>query len=448
MVPKVAKSGASFKGAALYYLHDKQANTNERVAFTVTVNLPTNDPDRAVGHMIETAELAQELKREAGLKSGRKLQKPVYAYSLAWHPTEAPTKAEQIEAAKQTLAVLGLSNRQALIVAHTDREHPHVHVIVNRVCPETGRAAVTSQDRLKLSRWAEAYEKVHGKVFCYARVENNAARSQGQWRRGEYISREDYYAWKKAKSDAHWKRYREEKGQENAPRSDQLKALWRTRQRRTETRKAETKAMFKPIWRDVFKRHREELKAFDTGLIGRIRTVMDKADRGRVGASLLEAITAAKQLRADLVRQQELERKQIANHQRYYVRAASQEPAQAWKAERDRLSREWKAQDEDRLNRFKAESDRIWEREPEAEQRRKPRSPKPEPPPEQERGQDRKPDDQARPSAKSSFADHVRKTKSDADVERATERIRESRERRARSRNRPRKGGGRRFTPG
>ena len=156
MVPKVAKSGASFKGAALYYLHDKQANTNERVAFTVTVNLPTDDPDRAVAHMVDTAEHAHELKQAAGLKAGRKLKKPVYAYSLAWHPTEAPTKAEQIDAAKQTLAVLGLSDRQALIVAHTDREHPHVHVIVNRVCPETGRAAVTSQDRLKLSRWAEA----------------------------------------------------------------------------------------------------------------------------------------------------------------------------------------------------------------------------------------------------------------------------------------------------
>jgi len=102
MVPKVAKSGASFKGAALYYLHDKQATTNERVAFTETVNLPTNDPDRAVAHMIDTAAHADDLKREAGLKAGRKLQKPVYAYSLAWHPTEAPTMVEQIAAAKQT----------------------------------------------------------------------------------------------------------------------------------------------------------------------------------------------------------------------------------------------------------------------------------------------------------------------------------------------------------
>lgn len=437
MVPRVAKSGASFKGAALYYLHDKQANTNERVAFTETVNLPTNDPDRAVAHMIDTAAHADDLKREAGLKAGRKLQKPVYAYSLAWHPTEAPTMAEQIAAAKQTLAVLGLSDRQALIVSHTDREHPHVHVIVNRVCPQTGRAAVTSKDRLKLSQWAEAYEKVHGRVFCDTRVENNAARARGQWRKGEYISRKDYYAWKKAKSEAHWQRYRDEKSQAKDPRNDRLEALWRKRQHRIETRKLETKTMFKPIWRDVFKRHREELKAFDAGLTGRIRTVMDKADRGRVGASLLTAITAAKQLRADLVRKQDLERQQIANHQRYYVRTASQEPAQAWKAERERLLREWKAQDADRLNRFKTESDEIWEREQQPD--RKPR-PKPEP----ERPRAQKPDDTGRKSAKSSFAEHVRNSTSSEDADRAGKRIQE---RTKRSRSRPRKGGGRKFTP-
>lgn len=435
MVPKVTKAGSSFKGAALYYLHDKQASTSERVAFTVTVNLPTNDPDRAVAHMIDTAAHADELKREAGLKPGRKLKKPVYAYSLAWHPTEAPTKAEQIAAAKQTLAVLGLSDRQALIVAHTDREHPHVHVIVNRVCPETGRAAVTSQDRLKLSQWAEAYEKVHGKVFCDARVENNAARAQGQWRRGEYINRKDYYAWKKAKSDALWERYHDEKGRENAPRGDQLKALWRKRERRVETRKLETKAMFKPIWRDVFKRQREELKAFDAGVIGRIRTAM-KADPGRVAASLMVAVTAPRVLRDDLVRQHERERKQIANHQGQQVRSASRELSEAWRAERDRLSKEWKAQDADRLNRVKADSDRIWERDEQAD--RKPR-PKPEP----ERPRAQQPEDTSRTSAKSSFAEHVRKNTSAEDADRATERIRE---RGKRTRNRPRNDG-RKFTP-
>ena len=55
MVPRVAKAGRSFKGAALYYLHDKQAQTRDRVAFTETVNLPTMDADRGFAHMIDTA---------------------------------------------------------------------------------------------------------------------------------------------------------------------------------------------------------------------------------------------------------------------------------------------------------------------------------------------------------------------------------------------------------
>ena len=48
MVPKVAGKGRSFMGAGMYYLHDKKAETSERVAFTHTVNLPTRDPDKAI----------------------------------------------------------------------------------------------------------------------------------------------------------------------------------------------------------------------------------------------------------------------------------------------------------------------------------------------------------------------------------------------------------------
>ena len=68
MVPRIAKTGRSFKGAALYYLHDEQAQTSERVAFTMTLNLPTDDPDRAMAHMVDTATHAAALKARAGLK--------------------------------------------------------------------------------------------------------------------------------------------------------------------------------------------------------------------------------------------------------------------------------------------------------------------------------------------------------------------------------------------
>ena len=43
-----------------------------------------------------------------------------------------------------------LEKHQALIVAHRDG-HPHVHVIVNRVDAESGKAAGLSRSKLRLS---------------------------------------------------------------------------------------------------------------------------------------------------------------------------------------------------------------------------------------------------------------------------------------------------------
>ena len=73
MIPRVAKPGRSFKGAGLYYLHDKGASTKERVLFSHTENLPTRDPDKAIACMAWTAMNADQIKRRAGEKAtGRK----------------------------------------------------------------------------------------------------------------------------------------------------------------------------------------------------------------------------------------------------------------------------------------------------------------------------------------------------------------------------------------
>ena len=75
------------------------------------------------------------------------------------------------------MAALGLSGHQAVIVAHNDEPHAHVHCIVNRVDPATGRAAPLAKSKLVLSQWAEAYERRQGRILCIERVENNARRA-------------------------------------------------------------------------------------------------------------------------------------------------------------------------------------------------------------------------------------------------------------------------------
>ncbi len=181
MVPREAGRGGSFKGAGMYYLHDRGADTSERVAFTHTENVPTNDPHKAVKWMAWTAMNAEELKRQAGSgANGRACSKPVFTFSLAWHPEEEPKKWEMIGAGRRALVALGLQEHETVMVSHSDRAHPHLHLIVNVVHPETGKASSLSYSRIKLSKWAENYERERGKIYCDQRVENNARREKGE----------------------------------------------------------------------------------------------------------------------------------------------------------------------------------------------------------------------------------------------------------------------------
>jgi hypothetical protein len=179
MVPKITPAGRSFKGAHLYYGHDKKAVSQERVLFFETLNLRTQDPDKAWKQMAWTAEHEEELKFSAGVKwSGAKTEKPVYAFSLAWDIGEAPSPQEMREAALSALASRRLQEHQAVLYGHNDTEHKHVHVLVNLIHPETGRCANTYRDRYELSRWAQSYEEQQGKIRCHQRVENNRRRDE------------------------------------------------------------------------------------------------------------------------------------------------------------------------------------------------------------------------------------------------------------------------------
>ncbi|WP_288132430.1 relaxase/mobilization nuclease domain-containing protein [Accumulibacter sp.] len=178
MVPRTTK-GRSFKGAAAYYLHDKGKDTDERVVHTEVGNIPVSDPDKAINWMCYTAMHADTLKEAAGIgKGGRKLRDPVYSFSLSWHPDERPDGPHMVAAAKDALRSLQLGEHQYLLVIHNDTKHPHIHAIVNRVHPETGKAATLSKDQLVLSEWAETYEREHG-IYCAQRLENNEKRREG-----------------------------------------------------------------------------------------------------------------------------------------------------------------------------------------------------------------------------------------------------------------------------
>lgn len=171
MIPKVSPCGRSFKGLFAYCMSDKNAETSERVAWTRALNVPDLGKEtwRIMVHTVRSARL---LKRSNGAcPSGRKLERPVFTYSLSWAPDQQPDQPHMEETALRSLRALGLEEHEAWLVSHNDTKHPNLHVIVNRVHPLTGYAATLDCSARKLQQFASDYER-ETKVYCFEREKN------------------------------------------------------------------------------------------------------------------------------------------------------------------------------------------------------------------------------------------------------------------------------------
>ncbi len=194
MIAKIAKRGTSFKGNGDYLFNDKRLDgeterrTKERIEWAHTRNLATDNPEFAVKIMAYTAIDKDRLKEQAGIKNtGRKSKGDVYHYSLAWHPDEQGKfdKTQMLDAVDQSLKALGAQDYQAVIVAHNDEAHPHVHIVLNLVNPENGKNLNLSNDRKKLDKWAYEYRKSRGEEQTYCpkrtkKMEAIEARKRGE----------------------------------------------------------------------------------------------------------------------------------------------------------------------------------------------------------------------------------------------------------------------------
>ena len=169
-----------------YITHDAsspgepQPTTDERVGLVAGLNLPTDDPYLAGLIMARTAADAEDLKELAGTSSrGRKLKVPFSHLSLSWSPNEPrPDRAEMLRPAEEALKSIGMDACQALVVEHTETAHPHVHVAVCGVDPETGKACGRKNDGRKLSTWAAKYERSRGRVQVPNRIARRQAREE------------------------------------------------------------------------------------------------------------------------------------------------------------------------------------------------------------------------------------------------------------------------------
>jgi len=129
---------------------------------------------------------------------------PVFAFSLQWRADEVPDldRAEMLRAADSALKVMKLDHLQAVIVAHTDRAHPHVHVILNRVNPENGKLEKIDPAKARaLNAWAHDYEKQNGKLVSPNRSERMESIEKARERYPDIEERREHIAKKKAAAE-------------------------------------------------------------------------------------------------------------------------------------------------------------------------------------------------------------------------------------------------------
>jgi len=199
MIAKVQparKHSSSFKRLQEYLTRERDADTGElllRGDVVMSKNLLGFD----------TA--AMEMQGVASLNN--RCKDAVCHYELAWPPGERPTRPQWTDCALHTMKALGYEGHQFMIVAHDDKKHFHIHIMLNKVHMETLRAHTPYRDWFTLDAAVRYLEAKHGwshtpgpmrwdeeskKAVLQSRSERNASRSAQQYPTGAAAQFEHY----------------------------------------------------------------------------------------------------------------------------------------------------------------------------------------------------------------------------------------------------------------
>jgi hypothetical protein len=150
VIGKALPFGKGFIGLVRYSVYGNAGEELDRVEWVESRNLPTEDPETAARLMAAWA------------RESVRTQRPVYHLVISADPGDPVDRPSLSRVADTVLRELGLSEHQVLIIAHNDTAHPHMHLIVNRVHPETHRAWENSFDWPKIEKALRAEEVALG----------------------------------------------------------------------------------------------------------------------------------------------------------------------------------------------------------------------------------------------------------------------------------------------
>ena len=158
----------------------------KRASFVRVVNY-VNNPKKARlidskdVRLDENAAIARSMQGQADDKPGRKLNNPVYHISLNFAHEDAPklTDGLMAEIAREYMKRMGIVNTQYVTCCHTDREHPHLHIVANRV-DNDGNTISDRNDAIRNVAVCKALTREYGLHFSKGKVNVKSDRLRGK----------------------------------------------------------------------------------------------------------------------------------------------------------------------------------------------------------------------------------------------------------------------------
>ena len=155
-VPPKRNDGKSSFKSLQKYMEERDVidpETGEVIGWekdSVAVQTNCLDRDTAWREMLAVADM-----------NGR-VKDPVYHAVLSWRADENPTDEQMFEAGKAALKALGMEDLQYVAAVHRDTDNAHVHLMVNRVHPDTYKAVYPDRDYFKLDKCVREIELEQG----------------------------------------------------------------------------------------------------------------------------------------------------------------------------------------------------------------------------------------------------------------------------------------------
>ena len=164
MIAKIIK-GTNFSGVVSYMLSKREGKVKILQANGVRSSLP-ND-------------IAHDFNLQASMRPS--VQRPVChtILSFSTHDSDRLTDAAMVKIANEYLHEMDYGDTQSLIVRHSDRQHPHLHICINRI-GNNGKTISDRNEKYRSTKICRGLTERYGLTIGEGKQEVNRSRLRGE----------------------------------------------------------------------------------------------------------------------------------------------------------------------------------------------------------------------------------------------------------------------------